>query len=195
MTVITGGLITLEYATSGVQFLSVGQAQNAARDADITTYVQAATPVIENIAGACLSASKTILFNGGVPYILLNNRIQSITTVVESGTTLNPATDYYLDTTANVLYRGVPPFPTAFFAPGMANISVTYLAGYAVVPFNVQLATRELVRFWWQQGMQANRPGFGDPGADVSFTPQGFAVPKRVIELLAPERAQLGGFA
>lgn len=197
MTVIAGGLITLEYAASGLKYTNVGSVSNpdnSARDADLTVYVQAATPVVENIIGSALSISKTINFDGGYPSLDLNDRVQSLTTIVENGTTLVSGTDYYYNPTPQTIYRGVQPWPVGVFASGFGNISVTYLAGYAVVPAHVQLATRELVRFWIEQGNQANRPAFGDGVESTPWAPQGFAVPKRVIELLAPERT-LGGFA
>jgi hypothetical protein len=49
----------------------------------------------------------------------------------------------------------------------------------------VRLAAEEQLRFLWQLGQQGNRPGWGDAADDVEFTPSGFAVPKRVIELCA----------
>ena len=70
---------------------------------------------------------------------------------------------------------------------------MTVSVGSATIPANVKLAARELVRFWWQQGRQANIPAFGE-APDTSSVPMGFAVPKRVYELLEPNK-RLAGFA
>jgi hypothetical protein len=195
VTVITGGLITLEFAATGVKYspASVGQAGNTARDADLTAYVQAATPVIEDIAGPVLQVSKTVRFNGGDDKIILHDTVSSVTTVVEVGNTLNAATDYIFDPVSNIIIGGTPVYPRIFY-PGRLAMTVTYVTGFAVIPMTIQLATRELVRFWIQQGNQSQRPGFGDQVESLAYTPQGFAVPKRVMELLAPYR-KLGGFA
>jgi hypothetical protein len=193
MTNITGGLITLEFASTGLNYSSVGAGGQTARDADITAYVQAATPIIEDIVGSCLQVSKTIAFDGGNYAINLNDNVTAITSVVEAGNPLNSATDYMFDPIANQLVGGGPIVGRAFY-PGRLCIVVTYTAGFTTIPMNIQMATRELVRFWVQQGKQGWRPN-GQMDADsVAWTPSGFAVPKRVIELLAPNR-HLGGFA
>jgi hypothetical protein len=196
VTVITGGLISLEFAAAGVKYApaSVGQAANAARDADLTVYVQAATPVIEDIVGGPVAqVTKTVKFNGGDDEIILHDSVSSVTSVVEVGNTLNAATDYIFDPVSNIIIGGTPVYPRIFY-PGRLAMTVTYVTGFAPIPMTIQLATRELVRFWIQQGNQSQRPGYGDQVESLAYTPQGFAVPKRVMELLAPYR-KLGGFA
>lgn len=193
MTVVAGGLITLEYAAAGLNFIgnaAVGASGMTARDADLTTYIQAATPIIEDIAGPMLQATVTRKFDGGSTSIVIPQKASSIVSVTEAGNTI---TDWFFDDASNVIYGGSIVYPR-FFYPGRLSMTVTYVVGYATIPWNVQLATRELVRFLWQQGKQAQRPSFGDAPADTGYTPQGFAVPKRVLELLAPNR-NIGGFA
>jgi hypothetical protein len=190
MTDIAGGLITLEYASTGLQYKDVGAGKYVDRDADVTTYVKAATPVIEDIVGSVLPVSKTRTFDGGGSVIILNDRVQSITSVTESGVT---SAGFTLDPIAGLLYAGTSSVSRTF-TPGVFNVVVTYLAGMASVPQTLQLAARELVRFWVQQGMQSQAPQFGDGVESMSYTPQGFAVPKRVMELCAPYQA-IGGFA
>ena len=193
MTVIAGGLITLELAAAGLKYTAVNAAVNAARDADLTFYVQAATPIIEDIIGPVLVVTKTIRFSGGNTQIKLNDVVTSVTSVTEMTNLLNPGTDYMFDPVSNIIYGGTSNYPRVFY-PGFLAISIVYVTGMAIVPPNVQLATRELVRFLVQQGNQSQRPGFGDQVESLAYTPQGFAVPKRVMELLAPNR-KLGGFA
>jgi hypothetical protein len=61
---------------------------------------------------------------------------------------------------------------------------------------NFQMAAGELVRFWVQQGKQGWRPNAQMDSDSVAWTPSGFAVPKRVIELCVNKsRDVLGGFA
>jgi hypothetical protein len=193
-TAIAGGIISLEYAAEGVRYASatVGSAANATRDADLTAYVQAATPVIEDIIGPVIQVTKTVAFNGGSMSIMLNDAVSSITSVTENGVLLTSG-QYFLDTQANILIGGSTTY-SRIFTPSMLGVVVTYVAGFAVVPANVQMATRELVRFMIQQGKNAQRPGFGDPVEATVATPMGFLVPKRVMEWLAPNR-KLGGFA
>jgi hypothetical protein len=62
------------------------------------------------------------------------------------------------------------------------------------VPQNVRLATRELVRHHWQIGKQGQRPGGGGAPSAEAWTPSGFAVPRRVIELCGGN-ARIDGFA
>jgi len=178
MTDITGGLITLEYAREGVNWAaSVG----TTNDADLTTYVQAATPVIESIVGPVLVVSRTRSFAGGGSAVVLPERAATVTSVTEDGTA---TTDYVFDPVANIVYAGNPA-GSRTFAAGVLAVTVGYTAGYATVPKTLQLAARELVRHWWQQGKQANRPAFGEPAEPVG-PPMGFAVPKRVMELCQP---------
>jgi hypothetical protein len=75
------------------------------------------------------------------------------------------------------------------FPPGFGNIHVVYVAGRATVPPNVKLATLELVRHLFQLSQQGGRPSFGGGALEEGpWAPSGFAVPTRVIELLAPNR-------
>jgi hypothetical protein len=63
------------------------------------------------------------------------------------------------------------------------------------VPPNVRLAARELLRHWWQLGKQGQGGagnGFGQ-GAET-YTPGGYAVPYRVVQLCG-RLNRLGGFA
>ena len=177
MTDIVGGLITLEYAREGLNFKTA----DTPRDADLTTYVQAATPVIESIVGPVLAVAKTRSFAGGCSSVLLPSRATAITSVTELGVA---TTDYVFDPVANIVYAGNPAGSRSF-ASGVLAVTVVYSAGYATIPQTLQLAARELVRHWWQQGKQSNRPAFDEP-AEPFGPPMGFAVPKRVVELCQP---------
>lgn len=191
MTVIAGGLITLEFAAEGLSFKDVGVQGNVARDADLTAYVQAATPVIENLVGPVLPVTKTVAFQpGGAFAIVLHDRVNELTSVTDGTTVLDPS-GYYLDEAASILYGGSPTGWRSFNGP----VTVVYTTGFEDVPMVLQLATRELVRFWWQQGKAAPRPAFNETPQTDSQAPQGFAVPRRVIELCGSYLNTEFGFA
>ena len=178
---IAGGLITLNEAKA-----SLGIPTTVTKDdSDIERYIEAATPVIEDIVGPVLPRTITRQFAGGRSAILLPNEAAVIQSVTDSGSAV---TDYTFDTHAKILYG------PGVFSDGPLAVEVAYQAGFAVVPANINLATRELVRHWWQQGRQGNRPAFGDAGVSDVSVPSGFAVPRRVIELCEPNR-RTEGFA
>ncbi len=191
MTDVAGGLITLEYALAGLKFKADATPEGAARDADITTYIQAATPIIEKITGPLLQRSAQVLvFNGGKHAILLPADISSagqITQITEDGATI---ADYDVDVDAGIIYAGAIGAARAFNS-GVRNIRVTVAVGrYATaddVPKALQLAARELVRILWQLGMQSNRPAYGEVSADTAV-PDDFLVPRRVLQLCEPYR-------
>ena len=183
---IVDGLITLDEARK-----SLGWAANAtSNDADLEKYIEAATPVIENITGPLIARAGVVFkFDGGVDRLVLPTRFTTVTSIVESGVTI---TDFVAEPSAGLITAGTVT-GSRYFAHGMQNVVVTVTTGSATIPVNVKLAARELVRFLWQQGRQANIPAFGEAPADNSV-PMGFAVPKRVMELLQPN-ARLAGFA
>lgn len=183
---IVDGLITLAEARSSLGWA----ASDTANDSDLERYVEAATPVIENITGPLVARTETFKFDGGFRAVVLPVRFATVTSVVESGVTV---TDYVAEPDAGLIAAGTTTSPREFES-GHQNIVVTVTTGAATVPANVKLAARELVRHWWQQGRQGNRPGFGNDMPADGGVPMGFAVPKRVLELLEPS-PRLAGFA
>lgn len=179
-TTVPGGIITLEYAKTGLGWKTPTADPLSSKDADLATYIAAATPVIENIVGPVLPRNVTRKFSGGRTAILIPAAATAIISVKEMG---NAITEWMFDDTAGILYRGTPVYPLPFY-PGNLSIEVTYTVGYTDIPPTLQLAAREMVRHWVQQGMQANRPTFDDAGnSDSQTVPMGFAVPRRVMEL------------
>ncbi|MHA7292622.1 hypothetical protein [Arthrobacter sp. HLT1-21] len=153
---------------------------------DLRLYVAAATPVIEDIVGPMVISNEVhTAVGGGV--IVLPSINATVTSVKVNGV---QAPGFFAGADG-ILYAGSSRVRGAFPA---GEIEVRFTLGMAVIPPNVQLAARELVRHMWQIGRQATgRSGRQDPSADA-YTPSGFAVPRRVIELCAPHE-QLGGFA
>ena len=168
-------------------------------DTELQFFIDAATPVIENIAGPVLPQTKTEYYNGGVSQIVLNwLPIVSVTSIVETyGQTnyslteislgsSNTAFGYTVDyTTGKVVRRAYN--AEALFPTGTNNVKVVYQAGRATIPANVRLATLMLIQHLWSTS-QLNRNGARPTlGGDDSFTVgAGFAVPNRVRELLQP---------
>ena len=150
---ITDGLITLAEARASLGWT----ATNTGKDSDLERYVEAATPVIENITGPLLVKSRTFTFDGGVDQLVIPVRFTSVTSIVENGVTV---TDYVAEPTRGIITAGTAT-GSRYFSSGIQNVVVTVSVGSATIPANVKLAARELVRFWWQQGQQANTPAFG----------------------------------
>jgi hypothetical protein len=148
---------------------------------DIRLYIAAATPVIEDIIGPVVVRTETQTVHKGWNFAALYERpVSSIVSIIGEDTTPYVVTDdYTFDAQAGLV---------TFRSSTTQDVVVTYTVGTAIVPPNVQLATRELVRHWYQVGMQGQRSSaVGQPGMET-WTPSGFAVPRRVMELCAPHQ-------
>lgn len=153
---------------------------------DLRLYIAAATPVIEDIVGPLVVRTETQHVEKLWKYAALNYKPSTVVSVVYDDLTAVPADLYSTNLPAGLL---------TFTGNGLTQgATITYTVGTAIVPQNVRLATRELVRHWWQQGQQKSvaRGGMANP-TDEAYTFSGFAVPKRVIEQCGPNK-QIGGF-
>lgn len=178
-------LIPLEEVTAGLQLPSN---VDPAKVQDLRLYLAAATPVIEDITGPMIAETRTHTTQGGILAVLLPDLPAQILAITLNGA---PVTEYVADLQSGILYGGTQ---TAVQAFGRGELAVSYRVGSGIIPPNIQLAARELVRFWYQGGMQGSGGvRSARPEADA-FTPSGFAVPRRVMELCAPHQ-QIGGFA
>lgn len=184
-------------------------ATNMNSDDELRGFIRAAGPLIRDITGPILPETHTEYFNGGVSTISLSwQPLISVTSVTEYyglstftlteqplGAQMN-AFAYTVDYTTGQLTRRTFGGQAAMFAIGEKNIKVVYLAGLTAgtVPWNVRLGCLELIRHLWQMTQQGGRPKWGGAGvdADAERVPIGFAVPDRVIELLAPNRRPPG---
>lgn len=200
---VEAGLISLRDARTALR-LAAG---NTSSDEDLRTWIAAATPVIEDIVGPVIAQQHTDTFDGGGPTIHLPRSPLTaatitvteavgggiVRTLAEQNLTAGHAATYGFSVdrgTGLVTRRCLG--QVARFAPGARNITIVCTAGRDVVPPNVRLATMELVRHWWQLSQQGHRPSFGAAGDDPEWVPSGFAVPRRVIEICAGERAVPG---
>ena len=175
-------LVSVEDMKNG---LNVRDRMTADDVQDLRLYIAAATPVIEDIVGPMLLQSRELTTQGGKPSIL----IPTTSAAAVMSVTVNGEA-WGLDqwwTEHGVLY----PALSGIFPPGV--VVVDYTVGAGLIAPNIRLGTRELIRHWWQIGKQA----VGGPRQEMTaeaFTPSGFAVPRRVIELCAPDE-KIGGFA
>lgn len=158
-------------------------------DDELRLYIAATTEVIEDIVGAVLTTTKTQTFNGGGYALLLWERPTAVTSVTVNGSSLTSGSGYVADLSAGIVYGGST-YCTEEFYPGKQNVTVAYTTGSSSIDPNVILAAREEVSFLYQLGQQGGRPSLGGSVPDMSWTPSGFAVPKRVIELCAPSMAR-----
>lgn len=103
-------------------------------------------------------------------YLMLNDPpVLSVTSVVESGNPLTINSDYVCDPVAGILYRGIYPGLVPWY-PGVDNIIVTYVTGYASPPLAARQAVLDITRWLWQTTQQGPRPGFGQNAAETSYS-------------------------
>ena len=183
---IVRGLITLTQARQSIYGNAAASAPTT-WDTDIEAYISAATPVVEEIAGPQYAESRTVRFDGGSHVYVLPFRFNAVTSVTVDGVA---KTDYVAEASAGIIHAGTSDLPDVWDA-GTHNVVIVVTVGNATVPPNVQLATRELVRLWWQIGRNANRPGTAEQDGPGEV-PMGLR--KRVSELLAPSMS-VPGFA
>lgn len=154
---------------------------------DLRLYIAAATPVIEDITGPVLLSTVTVTAAGGGSSVLLDWAAREVAQVIVNGT---PVAEWYVE--HGILYAGTRQRLGTFPA---GTLVATVQLGADTVPPNIRLAARELVRHWVQIGKQyAGGSGIRNDPTDELFTPSGFAVPRRVVELCTPHQ-QIGGFA
>lgn len=177
---------------------------NITHDAELRLYLAAATVVIENIAGDQLPDTYVYTTDGGETSILLPDApISGVTSIKVGSVTLNPAS-YTVNLPSGIVYgwpsgvmggylSGIPsPTYASAFLPGIQNVQVTYTVGSTSIPPDVVLATRELVRHWYQRGQQSNRPAFGAAGDPGTTYVAGYAIPNFVIGMLGARQVPIG---
>ena len=182
-------------------------ASDTSQDTEIQGFIDAAQPLIEDITGPVATASHTEYFDGGCSTIVLSwLPVVSVTSVTEyyglstfplTNQPLGSQTDafgYTLDAATGQITRRTFGGEAAQFAAGAKNVKVVYTAGLNSTPGNVRLAALELIRHLWQQSQQGGRPRFGGNAIldGENHVPIGFALPDRVVELLAPNRRPPG---
>lgn len=179
------------------------QTTDKVRDAKLLRFIDAATPVIENITGPIVVKTYTNeQHDGGTWFIEVRHRpIVSVASVTEwraniaypltqvATPDLGTIYSYQWEPTGRIVRRtvggGQTPFPV-----GSNAVAVTYNAGYITPPANVVQGVLELLRANFQATQQGRpKSGGGDvDGALDHVINQGFFVPWRVQELLSPNK-------
>lgn len=178
-------------------------AADTSHDAELQRFIEASTPVIENIVGPVINKTYTETYDGGESFIELRHRpVVSVTSVTEYRGSVSytltaqttPATggayNYVADLDTGRVMRYSSGVETSFPA-GRDSVTVVYISGEpSQIPANIVLGTLELIRHLYQQTQQGGRPRFPSSTAveDSAAPPLGFAVPNRVRELLEPHR-------
>lgn len=154
-------------------------------DAELRRVLDVATDLCENYAGRSFRRRTVTAetHDGGSESVLLRwTPVISVTSVTDDGTAVS---DYTLAAESGVLWRDE--LAGTSWSTGRRVVSVTYVAGYASPPADVQQAVLETLRHLWttQRGsMPARNPLAGDDYAAGT----GWSLPRRVVELLEPYR-------
>lgn len=174
-------------------------------DVELQGFIDAATPIVEDIAGVILPRTITAeTYDGGGPVIALRSvPVLSVTSVVEYlGTSAYTLTSQpqgaaspnnygyeLVDPLRGILgRRGIAGDLTPFLG-GQRGVVVSYVAGYQTVPANVRLGALRLVQHLWQNsqngmGGTGGLPPF-NPGMEMPSTMvAGYAVPNDVVQIL-----------
>ena len=155
----------------------------------LASYIAAATPVIESIAGPVVKRTVVETHDGG-PSVALHHTPVSVTSVTVDGTTAT----HTVDLNAGIVYG---PFPR-----GRMNVTVTYEAGTATaptppatvatgVPENVKRATIALVVYNWRRINPQQQIS-----EELFSVPDEYAIPAATYQWLRPhQNTRPAGFA
>jgi len=169
-------------------------------DTELPQYITAASVLWEMRVGP-VAGSPTYdeFYNGGSPTIVVRHPpIQSVTSITESWgastsyTLVNQVVDsgsnvgfygYSVDLARGVFTRRASAVATQF-APGVQNIHIVYVAGFATTPADIVQAVALLTSHLWEtQRGATRRPGMG--GEDGYDPRASYTWPRRVQEIAA----------
>lgn len=177
-------------------------------DAKLIRCIQAVRPVVENITGPIIQQAFEEWHDGGRPEILLRRRPSSgrgtspVVTLIGCeefiGTTKYPLA-IVSDPAQGTMYsvqlgelarvtRRTAGGGLGVFAAGQNSVHVWYQAGQREIPANVHEGTLELIRVNYQTTQPVGRGRMTVADDEDTGVPLGFFVPRRVRELLQPNR-------
>lgn len=183
--------------------------EDRTHDSEILRYMEAATPLIEQITGPIVPRVFDEWHDGGQYFIQPRHRpstalgtapIFTLIAVEEFRGTIKHPLALVADPSSGALYSvtAQPPLYTITrrtagggvigFSPMAESVHVVYEAGQAQVPPNVEEATKELVRVNYQTTRPAGRGRLTSSDEQDTGPPLGFFMPRRVRELLGPNR-------
>lgn len=157
-------------SASNNAFISLAEAKaelsilSTADDDVLLPYVEWACVLAERVADTdfsrkTITAEKHDVYGTRTAVCLRHRPVLSVTTVTERGTTL-AATEYATDARWGMLKRMAGTYDRATWAEGTNSVSVTYVAGWTVIPADVRKATLQILEHLWenQRGTLSGRP-------------------------------------
>lgn len=174
-----------------LEYLNIPAA--SANENEVRRFMDAATDLAEQYTGIVLGRRTYTneLYDGAGEFLRIRNpKVVSITSVYENNA-LIAATAYAVDPTGQRLYRvGSDTLYASnsygYWAPGMNNISVTYVAGYANPPMSAKQGVLEIIRHLWQTQRGAMNVMGRNLGGDELYSSPTYSLPRRAMELLDP---------
>jgi hypothetical protein len=156
---------------------------NALQD-EVRATIEAASVIVENYTGRAWRRQTAVEYHdGGCESVALRaSPVISVTSVVESGTTLTAAA-YVLDTTSWLLLRGTT-LSTGVWTYGRQNVVVTAVVGALSVPEPVRQAVLQTARVLW-----AERHGGTQQIEADAYAVQDDLIPRAARLMLDPYRA------
>jgi hypothetical protein len=152
-------------------------------DEEIAGFIRAVTAICERHVGALTRRTYSELLSGGYGLVLSHPPVLSVTSVTSTriGGLDQAVGDLDVDGPSGILRR----LDGGYVGP----VRVTYLAGRTEIPPNVRLAALVLLQHLWETQRGASG-GVRVGGSDEVFDPRfGFAIPRRVLELLGDQPA------
>lgn len=165
-----------------------------ADNAELLAYCKAVTAPIEHMCGTILPVTRTeIVTVNGNCIVLPDDRVVSVTSITGwSGGSSTPWTEEALSFTSSYGFRvdtsaGMIRALGGWFS---GDYEITYVAGFATVPTNVNLAARIIAANLWEtQQSGANLPPvYGEDYDPTLSGPVDIPIPPRARMLLEPYR-------
>lgn len=181
-----------------IKMLRWGTAEQTKYESHLDDYIDAASQVIENMAGP-FEARTVQHITDGAPSLTLPTRVNAVTTIeVDTGSTGYGWVDGYYVPDGSTWAEFAGEFTVNLaagivhgaFPRGRQNVRVTYTTGYDTLPPAAVFAATSLVCHMWAVASQRG-PGLPE---DYTAVPTGFLVPNVVKEALAPFKT-MPGFA
>jgi len=174
-----------------LEFLNIPSA--SANENEVRRFIDASTDLAETYVGQVLGRRTytSELYDGGGEFIRIRNpKAISISSVYENDSLVS-SSSYALDYTGQRLYRigSGSLYATnsyGYWAQGMNNLSITYVAGYVNPPMSAKQGVLEIIRHLWQTQRGAiNVMSRTNSGDELYSTPT-YSLPRRAMELLDP---------
>lgn len=169
-------------------------------DDEIRLYCAATTQILIDLCGplniAVLPQTRVEDYAPGAAQIVLGRRpVSQPTTVIEyigtaaetigySATPNAAGHSYTYEPQTGIITRRISGIPSRWRGP----VQVTYTWGSSEISPRVILAARALVAHLWSIGNRGYRPSFGG-NEGMAQSPMGYAIPRRVVEMLDPADA------